>query len=127
MVVVAPALQILSVHQPAEVCQPKGTTEDGIHLSSKTHPYLGEIFSKDLHEIGHGIVHDVVPPGQLQDDVWTQEVIARVEASSKAVRPVNLEEPGNQVLSNFSVPGVTGILHGILEKGMKIIHSYTKS
>lgn len=65
---------------------------------------LGEIFSEYLDQIWHGKVHDVVPPGQLQDDVGTKEVVAGIKAGSKAVGPANLQEPGNKVLGNLSVP-----------------------
>lgn len=78
--------------------------------------YLGEVFPEDLDKIGHSKVHDIVSPSQFQDDIRTQEVVTAIQTSSKAVRAANLQEPGNQLLGNLSVPGVTCILHGILWK-----------
>lgn len=46
-------------------------------------PYLGQVLLHDLNEVGHGEVHDVVPPGGLQDHVRPEEVIASEEAGSE--------------------------------------------
>lgn len=32
--------------------------------------YLCQIFLHDLDEIGHGKIHDIVPPGSFQDNIW---------------------------------------------------------
>ena len=72
-------------------------TRNGTRTHTHT-THLCNVFPGDLHEEWHGIVHDVVPPGELQDHVRPQEVEAGVEAGSKAVLAVNLKEPGNEVL-----------------------------
>ena len=78
------------------------------------HTHLCNVLPGDLYEEGHGIVHDVVPPGELQDHVRPQEVEAGVEAGSKAVLAINLKEPGNEVLCHRDLSRLSCILHCIL-------------
>ena len=73
------------------------------HKLLQTLVYLSEVFSEDLDQVGHGKVQDVVPPGQLQDHIRTEEVVAREEAGSEAVGPPDLKEPTNQTLRNLNV------------------------
>lgn len=60
--------------------------------------HLAEVLPHDLDEIGHGEVHDVVPPGRLQHHVRPQEVIAREEAGGKALPLLLQKEPLQQLL-----------------------------
>ena len=78
------------------------------------HTHLRNVLPGDLYEEGHGIVHDVVPPGELQDHIRPQEVEAGVEAGSKAVLAINLKEPGNEVLCHRDLSRLSCILHCIL-------------
>ena len=78
------------------------------------HTHLRNVLPGDLYEEGHGIVHDVVPPGELQDHIRPQEVEAGVEASGKAVLAINLKEPGNEVLCHRDLSRLSCILHCIL-------------
>ena len=91
------------------------------------------VLPHDLYEVGHGEVHDVVFPSQLQDDVWVEEVVALEQTSSEAVVRLVLEEIRQQVLArqtvkynihkqelsnlgNFSIFGLSCILHRIFEE-----------
>lgn len=65
--------------------------------------HLAEVLPHDLDEVGHGEVHDVVPPGRLQDHVGPQEVIAREEAGGEALLLPLLQEPLQQLLSQLGV------------------------
>ena len=47
--------------------------------------YLCGILSHDLYEVGHGEVHDVVFPRQLQNHVGVEEVVTLEQARSEAV------------------------------------------
>lgn len=51
-----------------------------------------------LDEVGHGEVHDVVFPGQLEDDVWVEEVVALEQAGREAVVRLVVQEIAQQVL-----------------------------
>lgn len=81
-------------------------------MANLTH--LGEVLPHDLDEIGHGEVHDVVPPGRLQYHVRPQQVIAGEEAGGKALFLILLQEPGQQLLSQLHVFRLRRILHGVL-------------
>ena len=87
----------------------------------------------DLYEVGHGEVHDVVFPGQLQDHVWVEQVVALEQAGGEAVVSLVLQEICQQVLqsnsqikqhladsefylSNFSIFRLSCVLHSIFEK-----------
>ena len=48
-------------------------------------PYLGGVFPHDLDEVGHGEVHDVVFPRQLEDDVRMEQVVTLEQARGEAV------------------------------------------
>lgn len=39
-------------------------------ISSQRRHYLCQVLLHDLDEIGHGEVHDVVPPCSFQDNIW---------------------------------------------------------
>ena len=38
--------------------------------------YLSDVLAHDLDHVGHGEVHDVVTPRQLQDRVRAQQIVA---------------------------------------------------
>merc|ERR1712223_2111867 len=86
----------------------------GLRLFQLVH--LVGVLPHDLYEVGHGEVHDVVFPSQLQDDVWVEEVAALEPTSSEAVVRLVLEEIRQQVLGNFSIFGLSCILHRIFEE-----------
>lgn len=71
---------------------------DTTELQSKV-AHLAEVLPHDLDEVGHGEVHDVVPPGCFQHHVGPQEVVACEEASGKALLLLLLQEPLQQLLS----------------------------
>ena len=76
--------------------------------------HLACVLAHDLNHVRHGKVHDVVPPGELQDDVRSQQVVALEEASGKTLVVVVVQEPLNQVLSYLHLPRLAGIHHGVL-------------
>ena len=52
----------------------------------------------NLDEVRHGEVHDVVFPGELQDDVRVQEVVTLEQARREAVVSLVVKEVSQQVL-----------------------------
>ena len=107
--VVVPALLMPSQHSPAVVCPPMQqqklfTSHPHQPTSTAAHTHLCEVFSEYLYKVRHGKVQNVVPPGQLQDDVGSQEVIAAVQTRGKAVRTTNLQEPCNEILRYLNIP-----------------------
>ena len=56
-----------------------------------------------LDHVWHGEVHDVVSPGEFEDDVGSQQVVALEERRRKALVVLVLEEPCDQVLGDVDV------------------------
>ncbi len=54
-----------------------------------------------LNEIGHGKVHDVVSPGQLEDDVQMKKIVALEEARREAAEGLLIQKVGEQLLSHL--------------------------
>ena len=63
--------------------------------------HLGEVFPHDLDEIGHGEVHDLVSPGQLQHHVRVQQVIGCEQAGGEALLLSLLQEPLEESLGQL--------------------------
>ena len=63
-------------------------------------PYLRSVFSHHLDEIGHGEVHDIVSPGQLEDDVRMKKIVTLEEARREAVEGLLIQKVGEQLLSH---------------------------
>ena len=82
--------------------------------SSPACPHLRCVFPHDLDHVGHGEVHDVVSPGQLQDHVWMQQVVACKQAGREALKVLLIKEPCDQLLRNLDVTRLTRVLHSIL-------------
>lgn len=82
--------------------------------------HLGQVLPHDLDEVGHGEVHDVVPPGRLQHHVGPQQVVAGEEAGGEALLLVLLQEPRQQLLRQLRVFGLGRVLHGILGKRQRL-------
>ena len=54
--------------------------------------YLSSVLAHDLNKVGHGEVHDVVLPCELQDDVRMEEIVTLEETSSETVVSLVVEE-----------------------------------
>ena len=76
--------------------------------------YLGNVFSHNLNHVWHGEVHNIVSPGQLQNDIGAQQVVALEQAGGETLVVLLFEKPRYQVLSNVNVPWLTSVTHRIL-------------
>ena len=56
-----------------------------------------------LNEVGHGEVHDVVFPGELQDDIRMEEVVTLEQTRREAVVCLVVQEVAQQVLKRVWV------------------------
>ena len=63
--------------------------------------HLGEVLPHDLDKIGHGKVHDLVSPGQLQHHVGVQQVIGCKQAGGEALLLSLLQEPLEESLGQL--------------------------
>jgi len=78
--------------------------------------YISIYNSSHLDEVRHGEVHDVVAPGQLENDIRVEEVIALVETSRKAVEVALFQEPGQELLGDLGVLRFGCVFHGVFEE-----------
>ena len=90
-------------------------------VKAKASPHLGDVLPHDLDHVGHGEVHDVVSPGELQDDVWVEQVVALEETRREALVVLLIQEPGQEVLRNVRVVGLRRVLHRILEHNTRTV------
>ena len=63
--------------------------------------YLCGILSHDLYEVGHGEVHDVVFPRQLQNHVGVEEVVTLEQARSEAVVRLKIQKDKVTLIQTF--------------------------
>ena len=54
-----------------------------------------------LDKVGHGKVHDIMLPGELEDDVGMQEVVALEQTGREAVEGPVLQEICQKVFGNL--------------------------
>lgn len=64
--------------------------------------FVGE-FPGDLDEEGHGVLHESCSPGVFHDDIWSEEVIAGVEADGEELLLLVLDEEFQEVLDEFGL------------------------
>ena len=76
--------------------------------------YLADVLAHHLDHVGHGEVHDVVSPGQLEDGVGAQQVVALEERRGETLVVVVVEEPGDELLRNLDLARLRRVLHCIL-------------
>ena len=76
--------------------------------------YLADVLAHHLDHVGHGEVHDVVAPGELEDGVGSEEVVALEERRGEALVIVVLKEPRQQLLRNLDLARLRRVLHGVL-------------
>ena len=69
-----------------------------------------------MDKVRHGKVHDVVSPGQLEDDVRMQEVVTLEEASREAIVSLLVQEISQQLLGHLGVLRLCGVFHRVSEQ-----------
>eukprot|EP00050_Salpingoeca_kvevrii_P006202 m.287993 g.287993 ORF g.287993 m.287993 type:complete len:381 (+) comp11879_c0_seq1:284-1426(+) len=77
---------------------------------------LGCQLAHRLDHVRHGKVHDVVAPGKLKHLVGLDQVVACVQAGSKALFVANLQEVLEEALSDLGVRRLGSVFHSILEQ-----------
>ena len=76
--------------------------------------YLANVLAHDLNHVGHGEVHDIVSPRQLEDGVGPQQVVALEQRRREALVVVLLQEPRQQLLGDLRLARLRRVLHRVL-------------
>mmetsp|Transcript_52686 Transcript_52686/g.84093 ORF Transcript_52686/g.84093 Transcript_52686/m.84093 type:complete len:281 (-) Transcript_52686:2667-3509(-) len=76
--------------------------------------YSVSVFSHNLDEVRHGKIHVAALPGQLQGDIWANQIIAGVQACCKALLHVFLHKVLQQAFSQVLVSTGHSTVHAVL-------------
>mmetsp|Transcript_32106 Transcript_32106/g.102251 ORF Transcript_32106/g.102251 Transcript_32106/m.102251 type:complete len:208 (+) Transcript_32106:37-660(+) len=74
---------------------------------------LGRVVLGDLNDVGHGVVHDVVAPCKLHDNIRPDQLKAGEETSGKALLGLNLHKEAQKLLDQLRILRGSSNVHGI--------------
>ena len=67
-----------------------------------------------LNHERHGKIHDIVPPGELQNHIAAQQIVALEQTGTEALEELLVEEPGDQVLGQLDLFALARVRHSVL-------------
>lgn len=67
-----------------------------------------------LDEVRHSEVDDFVTPGKFENNVGMEKVVTLVQTAGEAIVIALLQEPGEELFSDFGVLGLGRVFHGVL-------------